>query len=45
MVVIREMRRVARQLADVRASLDDIIRRHGLCRIPGELVEAVEYRA
>jgi hypothetical protein len=34
-----------RQLADVAAGLCDIIRRHGLCRISGELVEAVEYRA
>ena len=34
-----------RQLANVAAGLCDIIRRHGLCRITGELVEAVEYRA
>jgi hypothetical protein len=33
------------QLADVAAGLCNIIRRHGLCRITGELVEAVEYRA
>jgi hypothetical protein len=34
-----------RQLANVAASLCDIIRHHGLCRITGELVEAVKYRA
>ena len=34
-----------RQLSDVAAGLCDIIRRHGLCRITSELVEAVEYRA
>jgi hypothetical protein len=34
-----------RQLANVPAGLCDIIRRHGLCRITGEFVEAVEYRA
>ena len=34
-----------RQLADVAAGLCDIIRRHGFCRITGELIEAVEYRA
>jgi hypothetical protein len=34
-----------RQLADAAAGLCDIIRRHGLGRITGEFVEAVEYRA
>jgi hypothetical protein len=34
-----------RQFADVAAGLHDIISSNGLCRITGELVEAVEYRA
>jgi hypothetical protein len=34
-----------RQLADVAAGLHDVVSRDGLCRITGELVEAVEYRA
>ena len=34
-----------RQLANVASGLCDIIRHHGLCRITGELVEAVKYRA
>jgi len=34
-----------RQLANVAEDLCDIIRRHRLRRITGELVEAVEYRA
>ena len=34
-----------RQLANVEAGLCDIIRHHGLWRITGELVEAIEYRA
>jgi hypothetical protein len=34
-----------RQLADVAAGLSNIIHRHGLCRITGEFVEAVKYRA
>ena len=33
------------QLANVAAGLCDIIRRHGLCQVTGELVEAVKYRA
>jgi hypothetical protein len=34
-----------RQLADAAAGLSDVIGRHGLCRITGEFVEAVEYYA
>ena len=34
-----------RQFADIAAGLCDTVRRHGLCRITGELVEVVEYRA
>jgi hypothetical protein len=34
-----------RQLATVATGLCDIIRRHRLRRITGELVEAIEYRA
>ena len=34
-----------RQLANVAAGLCDVVGRHGLCRITGEFVEAVEYRA
>ena len=34
-----------RQLAKVAAGLRNVIRRHGLARITGEFVEAVEYRA
>jgi hypothetical protein len=34
-----------RQLADVAAGLHDVVSRNGLCRIAGELVKAVEYRA
>jgi len=33
-----------RQLANVASGLCDIIRHHGLCRVTGEFVEAVEYR-
>ena len=32
-----------RQLADVTAGLCDVVSRHGLCRITGELIEAVKY--
>ena len=32
-----------RQLADVTAGLSDVVSRHGLCRITGELIEAVKY--
>jgi hypothetical protein len=34
-----------RQLADAAAGLCDVGGRHGLCRIAGELVEGIEYRA
>jgi hypothetical protein len=34
-----------RQLADAAAGLCDVVSRYSLCRITGELVEAVEYRA